>query len=714
MRNTGLAAMLAALALGSLGLGAEPLLYGTRQGLFKKAASGPSRRLWGPGEVKRILRTPAGWFILCSEGLLHSSDLSSFDARNAGLPVKTLKTFKDGVVGYAREVQDLKDVEVDPANHLNMALCTKDDVFLSRDAGLSWTRYPTPVKNVTGLKAVAVYSAPRLTLIASHPIRGLFALRPDDAKPSWTPFITGLDTAPGMTAPDEIADIKAADFGSGILPWVSGSFKPEIYAWNREKGAFAKVLKSAKDFGMVESLCPIKGGMAFVSDGGLGFLRLDGAAPAADSATPWKEARDAVLSAEAEAGAELESIWFEDSSGTEVSLNELWLLDRTYSGPRAAAASKREGIYLPTGFINSKLDDYAKLLSDRGLNMITVDLKDDFGKLRYVPRNEYVKSIGKVSGPIDVEAFVKAMKARGIYIVARIVVFKDQVVQEAGKGKYSVWDSKEGKPWRGYFMKPVEAPSPGPSPVIPSGAPIPLVAASPSPSAKPAFYRDYNEEYWVDPYCEWVWKYNVEIAKEIVDRGFDEIQFDYIRFPTDGDNLANASYRYKGEGMDMESALMSFLSYARESVRAPISADIYGANGWYRTGVRTGQDVELLSRYVDAVCPMFYPSHFEQDFLAAKPAEERPYRIYYLGTLRNVYIGRFRLVVRPYVQAFKMNVRYDRQYYGLDYVRREIDGVRTAADMGMTFWNSGGRYNDVPDMRTLTAGELPRADSLLD
>jgi hypothetical protein len=206
----------------------------------------------------------------------------------------------------------------------------------------------------------------------------------------------------------------------------------------------------------------------------------------------------------------------------------------------------------------------------------------------------------------------------------------------------------------------------------------------------------------------------VEIAKEIVERGFDEVQFDYIRFPTDGDNLADASYCYKGEGMDMESALMSFLSYARESVSAPISADIYGANGWYRTGVRTGQDVELLSRYVDVVCPMFYPSHFEQDFLAAKPAEERPYRIYYFGTLRNVYIGRFRLVVRPYVQAFKMNVRYDRQYYGLDYVRREIDGVRTAADMGMTFWNSGGRYDDVPDMRTQAAGELPRADRLLD
>ncbi len=709
MRNALTAILAAALAIiGAAPLPAQGVLFGTRSGLYRKAASGPSARLWGPGEVKRVIRTTGGWYLLTSTGVVHSTDLATFTPRNAGLPVKTVKTFRDDAVGYVREAQDLKDLEADPANPLVLATCTKDEVFLTRDGGLSWKGYGTPVREVTGLKAALAYSAPRLTLLASHPIRGLFVLYPDDARPSWAPFNAGIDVAPGMTSPDEIADVKAADFGSGLVPWVSSSFKPEAYAWNPAAKAFAKVLRSPVEFGMVESLCPLPGGMGFIADWGAGIIGSAGTypPPAVNSAVPWREARDLIREVRAEAGADLESLWFVDSSGAEVSINELWLADRSYPGPRAAAASKRTGIYLPTGFINSSMDRYAKLLADRGLDMLTVDVKDDFGKLRFAPRDEYLRSIGKVSSPIDVEGFVKAMKARGVYLVARIVVFKDQVVFEHGQGKWAVWDSREKAPWRGYELELAEPQAPVRA-VIPPGAPAAVPALPPAasaPPAKPSYVRDYNAEYWVDPYCEWVWKYNVRIAKEIVARGFDEVQFDYIRFPTDGENLVDASYRFKGEGMDKESALMSFLSYARESISAPISADIYGANGWYRTGVRTGQDVELLSRYVDAVCPMFYPSHFEQDFMAMDPAELRPYRIYYLGTMRNLFIGRYRLVIRPYVQAFRMNVRYDKKYYGPEYVKRQIAGVRAAADTGMTFWNSGGRYDDVPDMRERIEG----------
>ncbi len=194
-------------------------------------------------------------------------------------------------------------------------------------------------------------------------------------------------------------------------------------------------------------------------------------------------------------------------------------------------------------------------------------------------------------------------------------------------------------------------------------------------------------------------EYNIAVAKELVSRGFDEIQFDYIRFPTDGDNLDNAAYRWKDAGMDKESALMSFLSYARREIHAPISIDIYGANGWYRTGARTGQDVELLARYVDVICPMFYPSHFEQGFLAHAPTEERPYRIYYYGSYRNTIIARNHVVVRPWAQAFYLNVSYDRAFYNPDYVQRQIFGARDSINQGYTYWNNSGRYSDLrPDI----------------
>lgn len=191
----------------------------------------------------------------------------------------------------------------------------------------------------------------------------------------------------------------------------------------------------------------------------------------------------------------------------------------------------------------------------------------------------------------------------------------------------------------------------------------------------------------------------MRIARELIAGGFDEIQFDYIRFPTDGRNMANAVFRWKEKGMDKESALLSYLAYARKNIDAPIGIDIYGANGWYRSGTRTGQDVEQLSEYVDIICPMFYPSHFEQNFLDYAPYSERPYRIYYYGTYRNTVIGRNRIIIRPWVQAFYLNVRYDRQWYGQEYVQKQIFGVRDSVDRGYMYWNNIGRYDDIlPDV----------------
>ena len=202
----------------------------------------------------------------------------------------------------------------------------------------------------------------------------------------------------------------------------------------------------------------------------------------------------------------------------------------------------------------------------------------------------------------------------------------------------------------------------------------------------------------MDPYSEEVWAYNVAISQELIARGFDEIQFDYIRFPTDGYNLSDASYRFRDNNMNMESGLISFLRYARENIQAPIGIDIYGANGWYRSGARTGQDVEMLSHYVDVICPMFYPNHFEQNFLDYAPAAERPYRIYYFGGYRNSLLARNKVLIRPWVQAFYMNVSYDRIYYNKDYVKRKFS-VFEILNMGYMYWNNSGRYDDIsPDI----------------
>jgi hypothetical protein len=376
-----------------------------------------------------------------------------------------------------------------------------------------------------------------------------------------------------------------------------------------------------------------------------------------------------------------------------VSLSELWLLNEDDFFP--AGVSGREGLYLPVNHAmdNTSLKPYLDIIEDRKLDMVVIDMKDDYGRLRFTPKNREITNWGRVFRPVDIDAFLKEMKNRNIYTVARIVVFKDPEAAKKEGGKYAVWDTANSKPWKGYYDvrrkkspndRAEESNSAMASEILPDGDPAYEIV------------RTYYDEFWVDPYSEEIWAYNAAVAAELHERGFDEIQFDYIRFPTDGVNLANARYRFQESGMDMDSAIISFLRHIRSRLEAPVSVDIYGANGWYRTGARTGQEVELLSPWVDIICPMYYPSHFEQDFLAQDPPELRPYRIYFQGTQRTLRIARGKIIVRPWVQAFYLNVAYDRKYYDADYVRREVEGVRDSGSGGLTYWNNLGRYEDIP------------------
>jgi hypothetical protein len=104
----------------------------------------------------------------------------------------------------------------------------------------------------------------------------------------------------------------------------------------------------------------------------------------------------------------------------------------------------------------------------------------------------------------------------------------------------------------------------------------------------------------------------------------------------------------------------------------------------------------MLAPWVNIICPMYYPSHFEQSFMAQSPAEMRPYRIYFLGAQRTERIARGQCMIRPFAQAFFLNVSYDRKYYNGDYVRRQLQGLRDAGGSGLTWWNNSARYDDIP------------------
>lgn len=689
-------------------------LLGTNKGLSAFLGN-TEKQLWSEGEVKQIYHTETNFVFLTTQGILVSNDLETFTKKNEGLPFKTVKKYSEGVKTFSYEIQDLKDLSINPENPQIMVTATKDAVFLTRNGGDSWESLGLS-DNTAGVKAVAVANLPELTVFMSHPITGVYYCNPDVNAKKWYSLSSGLKTMKTNKNADEVSDIIAIKNDEGKIElYASQTFFPNIYKLSiSEKFSSSQwqpIWNGTKYLDTVESLCKTNNGLAFISystPNKINELKLKDTTQEPIQLEKSEEWINQISKTEFVP----ECMWIpksEKNNTPSYSFSELWLLDMTKkTSPYAEIANKKNGIYLPTHQINypEKYTEHKNTLEKNKLNMVVIDMKDDYGNLRFKTDNPLLLEKGRIRTTIDIDKVVPELKEKGIYLVARIVVFKDSSLANYKNNKYAIWDNKENKPWKGYYLKKQEiketetTSTTNSSTTSSSNTTLDTKPSAIEETKTPApkkyeYVRSYYDEGWVDPYCEEVWEYNVTIAQELINKGFDEIQFDYIRFPTDGSNLENAKYRWKDTGMDKESALMSFLSYARERIKAPISIDIYGANGWYRTGARTGQDVELLAKYTDVVCPMFYPSHFEQGFLAYDPTIQRPYRIYYYGSYRNTIIARNKILVRPYAQAFYLNVYYDKKYYDNDYVQRQVFGIRDSVDTGYTYWNNSGRYDDL-------------------
>jgi hypothetical protein len=657
---------------------------GTDEGLFYIDTAGKSEALWTDGSVKKILTIPGEpetWVIMGSEGVLVSTDLRNWVKRNSGLPVKMIKKYENGTKSFLPMVQEIKDLEINPANSQIMVCATNNRVYLTRDQGRSWTDLGSLTYQTNGIKAVAAANLPDLTVFLSHSVYGIHYIKPNTAGSRWTELIDGIQKLESTNNPNEVSDI--AVFNNPPEIYISQSFIRRIYRldWNRKR--FYPVWSDDSPFGMVDSLSPVNNSLYFLHEGTAASINLanysmqkEPEIQAAVKRIPSIKPNCVVIEGESQ----------------RIRLSELWLLNEPRDLSNNIAANK-EGLYLP---VNHAMDSYSlrpylDTIERAGLNMIVIDMKDDYGRLRFTPNNPSISERGRVFRPLDIDEFLRNMKERGIYTVARVVVFKDPVLAARDNNRYAVWDTRNGRPWVGYEDSRRRKTS-----ITAQERRDELKQFFPTNDPEFEIVRSFYDERWVDPYSEAVWDYTAALSIELHERGFDEIQYDYIRFPTDGQNLGDARFRWQENGMDRESAILSFLRHVRSRIDAPISIDIYGANGWYRTGARTGQDVELLAPWVDVICPMYYPSHFEQHFLAQNPPELRPWRIYYHGTQRTDRIGRSQVIVRPYVQAFYINVSYDRVHYNEDYVIREIQGVREAGSGGFTYWNNSGRYADIP------------------
>lgn len=318
------------------------------------------------------------------------------------------------------------------------------------------------------------------------------------------------------------------------------------------------------------------------------------------------------------------------------------------AGPRTLPIELR-GVHVTMGLASlpGKLDEYLELERD-GLTALELDVKDENGEIGFItpaiPR--LAVSIGAARDYYSASRTVKEVHARGVYLIGRIVVFEDPVLSRA-RPDLAVRRS-DGSVW-----------------------------------------QDAAGLGWTNPYDRRVWDYNVDVAVAAARAGFDEVMFDYVRFPSDGDV---ESIVYRGQrSLAKREAMPAFLRYAKSRLKpygVRISVAVFGLSAARDLGI--GQIPRMLAPHVDTVYAMTYPSLFGAGELGLQDPSLAP------GATVSRALRRFELALRgrealvvPWVQDFSFSVPY-----GLDEVRAQIDAARMAGAKGYMLWNAEGLYTD--------------------
>jgi len=288
------------------------------------------------------------------------------------------------------------------------------------------------------------------------------------------------------------------------------------------------------------------------------------------------------------------------------------------------------------------------------LNAVVIDVKGDRGWIVYKTEVPQALAVG-AQGPGTLKNFDELMadlKARGIYTIGRIVTFKDNVLSH-GRPDLAIVDTRTGKPW-----------------------------------------IDRENLGWVDPLREEVWKYNVAIAREAAAKGFDEIQFDYVRFPTDG-KLGAARYSGPVNKDTRIPAIAGFLGMARRELGplgVYVAADVFGYTAFNDNDTDIGQRIEELAPNVDYFCPMVYPSGYHVGIPGYRNPVQHPYEIVHESVrLIRQRSATQKVRVRPWLQDFK-DYAFDKRIFGVPEIRAQIKAADDAGAVGWMLWNPRNDY----------------------
>ena len=293
-----------------------------------------------------------------------------------------------------------------------------------------------------------------------------------------------------------------------------------------------------------------------------------------------------------------------------------------------------------------KLDEYVALERD-GLTVLELDVKDENGEVGFVSRSvPLAVSIGAARDHYDPRAAARLAHEHGVYLIGRIVVFEDPILSRM-RPQLAVRRS-DGSVWQ-------------------DGAGLG----------------------WTNPYDRRVWEYNVDLAVAAARAGFDEIMFDYVRFPSDG-HVESAVFRMSGN-LAKRDAVPAFLRYATRRLRSydvRVGAAVFGLSAARDLGI--GQLPARIAAHVDTIYAMTYPSLFGPGELGIGDPSAAP------GETVTRALRRFARRLRgtdallvPWVQDFSFSIPYD-----LDMVRAQIDAARRSGAKGFMLWNPEGVYTE--------------------
>lgn len=293
------------------------------------------------------------------------------------------------------------------------------------------------------------------------------------------------------------------------------------------------------------------------------------------------------------------------------------------------------------------------LLETTELNALVIDLKGDRGLVPYRSAIALATEVGaqRVITIGDLPALMADLHQRGIYTIARIVVFKDSLLAVGRPG---------------------------------------LAVRKPDGSV----FRDREGLAWTNPYSHDVWNYNIGVAVEAAKAGFDEIQFDYVRLP-DATGLA---YEMPWTEQNREAAIDGFLAEARKALtpfNVFLAADVFGYICWNPGDTKIGQKLEHLAGIVDYLSPMLYPSSFQFGIPGYRNPVEHPYQIVRLSLEH----GRQRthlppLRFRPWLQAFRDYAFGGRPFTGGE-IKAQIKAAEDFGADGFMLWNPHNKYSAV-------------------